>query len=231
MNIAIIPARGGSKRIPRKNIKSFDGQPMIGHSINAAMKSGCFDRIIVSTDDEEISEIAKSLGAEVPFVRPPELSDDYTPTIPVVQHGIKKLDLPRSAHICCLYPTAPFATSDLIVEGLALLDSHSVDYVFVAAQHRAPIQRAFRITADAGVGMFQPENFDRRSQDLEKAYYDAGQFYWGRCASFEAGIPFFSSRSKALIQPAHLVQDIDTPDDWERAERLFKLWRQRGEDQ
>jgi len=227
MNIAIIPARGGSKRIPRKNIKEFFGKPLIAYSIEAAINSGCFERIIVSTDDREIAEIAKKFGAEVPFTRPNDISDDYASTLDVIAHAITELKLPLNYNLCCIYATAPLISSNKISEGLALLTSSKLDYVFSATEFSFPIQRAFRCSNNGLVEMFQPEHFDSRSQDLEKAYHDAGQFYWGKCVAFLEARPFFGQKSKPIILPNYLVQDIDTIDDWERAEIMFKLLKRK----
>jgi N-acylneuraminate cytidylyltransferase len=225
MKLAVIPARGGSKRIPRKNIKPFCGKPMIAWSIVAAIESGCFDRIIVSTDDVEIADIARKYGAEVPFMRPAELSDDHTGTIPVIAHAIgwqQKNGLSPLA-VCCIYATAPFARGEQLKCGLAILEKRNCDYVFSVTSYAFPIQRAIRITSAGRVEMFQPENFNTRSQDLQEAFHDAGQFYWGRPEAWLTGKPIFSSNSSPLILPRYLVQDIDTPEDWHRAEIMFKV--------
>ena len=228
MNIAIIPARGGSKRIPRKNIKNFLGKPMIAYSIEAAIASECFDKIIVSTDDFEISEVAIQYGAEVPFIRPSNVSDDFSTTIDVIQHAIKELGLADDVNICCLYATAPFVTEKSLSEGLSLLSSCELDYAFSAAEFSFPIQRAFRLNENKKVEMFQPEHFNTRSQDLENSYHDAGQFYWGKCSAFKEGKPFFSSEAKPVILPSTRVQDIDTEEDWARAELIFKLLKEQS---
>lgn len=224
MKLAIIPARGGSKRIPRKNIKSFCGKPMIAWSIEAARLAGCFDRIIVSTDDTEIADVASSHGAEVPFMRPPELSDDHTGTIPVIAHAVDWLN--RSAgpigFACCLYATAPFVQAEDLQRGFEVLKSSGADYAFSVTSYAFPIQRAIRITTDQRVEMFSPEHFNTRSQDLEEAFHDAGQFYWGRAAAWLAGKSLFSRDAAPVLLSRHRVQDIDTPEDWERAEWLFK---------
>jgi len=224
MKLAIIPARGGSKRIPRKNIKAFGGKPMIAWSIEAARLSGCFDRIIVSTDDVEIVDVARAHGAEVPFMRPPELSDDQTGTIPVIAHAIDWLI--RNAgpveFACCIYATAPFVQAEDLRRGFDLLQQIGADYAFSVTNYAFPIQRAIRITADQRVEMFNPENFTSRSQDLEEAFHDAGQFYWGRAAAWLAGKPLLSHDAVPMMLPRHRVQDIDTPEDWVHAEWLFK---------
>lgn len=225
MKLAVIPARGGSKRIPRKNIKFFHGKPMIAWSIEAAKQSGCFDRIIVSTDDYEIAEVAMAFGAEVPFMRPPELSDDYTGTTPVIAHAIAWQNNQglKVSEACCLYATAPFVQTKDIQRGLKLLLSGDSDYAFSVTSYPFPIQRAIRITPNNRVEMFQPECFETRSQDLQEAWHDAGQFYWGKANSWLAQKPLFGSGAAPVFLPRHLVQDIDTPEDWVRAELMFKF--------
>jgi pseudaminic acid cytidylyltransferase len=224
VKLVVIPARGGSKRIPRKNIKNFCGKPMIAWSIEAARLSGCFDRIIVSTDDAEIAEVARARGAEVPFVRPPELSDDHTGTIPVIAHAIDWMN--RNAgpvdFACCLYATAPFVQAQDLRRGFDLLQHSGADYAFSVTSYAFPIQRAIRITADQRLAMFNPEHFTTRSQDLEEAFHDAGQFYWGRADAWLAGKALFTHDASPVLLPRHRVQDIDTAEDWERAEWLFK---------
>ncbi len=225
MNIAIIPARGGSKRIPRKNIKNFHGKPIIAYSIEAAIQSGCFDRVIVSTDDSEIADISRKLGAEVSFLRPDNLSDDFATTLDVMKHAIdwcKKQQL-CVKFVCCLYATAPFISPQYLQEGYTLIKSEELDYVFSATSFAFPIQRAIKITTQGTIEMFQPEYFNHRSQDLIEAYHDAGQFYWGTSEAFINRKPFFSPRSKAVLLPRKYVQDIDTQEDWELAEALFKV--------
>ena len=223
MKIAVIPARGGSKRIPRKNIRPFGGKPMIAWSIEAALASGCFDRVIVSTDDEEIADVARRYGAEVPYMRPPELSDDHTGTIPVIAHAILAAQQEGSAAtaVCCIYATAPFVRPEDLVEGLDLLERTGCDYAFSVTSYASPIQRAIRVTAANRVEMFWPEQISTRSQDLEAAYHDAAQFYWGRPRAWMAGKPIFSADSVPIILPRARVQDIDTSEDWQRAELMF----------
>lgn len=224
MNLAVIPARGGSKRIPRKNIKMFCGQPMIAWSIQAALSSGCFDKIIVSTDDAEVAEVAQRFGAQVPFIRPQALADDHTGTLPVIRHSIDTCEAMgfHATQVCCIYATAPFITADDILRGLELSKSGNVTYAFTATTYAFPIQRALKLHSDGGVEMFNPEHFQTRSQDLEEALHDAGQFYWGNAASWKQGLPFFTPQSKPVLLPRHRVQDIDTLEDWERAEWMFK---------
>lgn len=224
MRLCVIPARGGSKRIPRKNIKDFCGLPMIARPIAAARESNCFDRIIVSTDDQEIAEVARAHGAEVPFMRPPELSDDHTATIPVVAHAIhwqaQHGEMPDL--VCCIYATAPFVAADDITHGRHLLEASAASYAFSVTSYPFPIQRAIRLSASGNVAMFSPEHFNTRSQDLEDAYHDAGQFYWGKTTAWLDGKPIFSNAAVPVILPRHRVQDIDTPEDWLRAEIMFR---------
>ncbi len=223
MRLAVIPARGGSKRIPGKNIKAFGGLPMIAWSIRAAIHSQCYDRIIVSTDDDEIASVAKDYGADVPFKRPANLADDHTGTIPVIAHAIDWHNQHGIAvtQVCCIYATAPFVGATDLQRGLQALQSTDADYAFSVTSYAFPIQRAIRITAEHRVEMFQPEHFSTRSQDLEEAWHDAGQFYWGRASAWLAQKPIFSTDSVPIPLPRYRVQDIDTPEDWHRAELMF----------
>ena len=225
MNLCVIPARGGSKRIPRKNIREFCGKPMIAWSIDAAERSGCFEQIVVSTDDPEIAEVARSLGASVPFMRPAELADDFAGTTPVVAHAVQWF-LDQNAEpdaVCCLYATAPFVQSADIKKSLGLLKQTTSDhFVFTATSYSSPIQRALKINPTTGQAhMWQPNHFNKRSQDLEEAYHDAGQFYWGRPSSWLTAGNLFEG-SQMLVLPRWRVQDIDTQDDWIRAELMHK---------
>jgi len=224
-NIAIIPARSGSKRILRKNIKIFCGKPIIAWSIEAALQSGCFKRIIISTDDVEIAEVAKIYGAEVPFMRPAALSDDHTGTVPVIRHAIEWMI--QQGHepeqVCCIYATAPFITPSDIKRGLEILTEACCDYAFSVTSYSSPIQRAIRITQQKRVDMFNPTQFNARSQDLEQAFHDAGQFYWGRTSAWLAEKIIFSSDAAPVLLPRYQVQDIDTMEDWHRAELMFQI--------
>lgn len=225
MKVAIIPARGGSKRIPRKNIRAFCGKPIIAWSIQATLESAAFDRVIVSTDDAEIAAVAKSHGAEVPFVRPEELSNDHAGTVAVIKHSLQWL----AAHggmpdyVCCIYATAPFVTADDLERSFKSLIEAGSDYAFSVTSFPFPIQRALKILSDGRLAMFQPEHLNTRSQDLEHAYHDAGQFYWGRAAAFLNDVPLFSKAAVPVMLLRHRVQDIDTLEDWTRAELLFRL--------
>lgn len=223
MRLAVIPARGGSKRIPRKNILAFCGKPMIAWSIEAARASNCFDRIIVSTDNDEIAETALAFGADVPFERPAELSDDHTGTLAVIAHAIgwQTENGTVPSQVCCIYATAPFVRPEDLRLGLEHLEAEACDYVFSATQYPFPVQRAFRLTQSGRAEMVYPEHFGTRSQDLEEFYHDAGQFYWGQTLAWLEQRPIFSAGAFPLILPRYRVEDIDTLDDWKRAEGLF----------
>ncbi|MBR7887581.1 pseudaminic acid cytidylyltransferase [Marinomonas sp. A79] len=224
MNIAIIPARGGSKRIPRKNIKLFYGKPMIAYSIEAAKNAGCFDRIIVSTDDDEIANVATRWGAEVPFMRPSGIADDYATTMDVMEHAVNWCVTQGGAvnNVCCLYATAPFVLPKYLLQGLRVLSDNKVQFAFSATSFAFPIQRAIRLNDEQAVSMFSPEFEQTRSQDLVEAFHDAGQFYWGKAEAYIAHKPIFADHSRAIVLPRKYVQDIDTQEDWELAEALYK---------
>jgi pseudaminic acid cytidylyltransferase len=222
MIVAVIPARGGSKRILRKNIRPFAGKPIIAYSIAAARQCGLFDRIIVSTDDEEIAGVARGFGAETPFRRPPELADDHIGTDPVTAHALTWLaDHGQDAEFaCCIYATAPFLQAGDLRRGYDALVGTGKCFAFAVTTYDFSMQRAIRVLPGGGVGPFFPQWIDSRSQDLELAHHDAGQFYWGRAAAFRAGLPMFAAHSIAILLPRHRVQDIDTPEDWARAELM-----------
>lgn len=225
MNVAIIPARGGSKRIPRKNIRDFCGKPMIAWSIEAAKTSAIFDRILVSTDDPEIREIALAWGADVPFERPSELADDHAGTLPVIRHAVNWLKVNGTpiSRACCIYATAPFLQPVFLHDALERLTADpNVEFVFSVTAFEFPIFRALRLGKDNQTSMFWPEHEITRSQDLPTTYHDAGQFYWGSAQAWLTKDRIFSSNSRAVILPPHLVQDIDTPEDWVLAELKFK---------
>jgi len=223
MNIAIIPARGGSKRIPRKNIKMFSGRPMIVHSIEAALQSELFDHIVVSTDDEEIAEIAQQAGAEVPFLRRADLADDNTATAPVIEDALSQCaEIGWHAElVCCIYPCAPFIHRKDLFDSLDLLKNSAAAFSFPIAHYQNAVQRALRLLPGSRVAAFYPEFELTRSQDLEPAFHDAGQFYWGSAEAwgryskiYEVGV--------GLVIPHWRVVDIDTTDDWERAELIYE---------
>ena len=225
MILAVIPARGGSKRIPGKNIRSFCGRPIIAYSVDAAQKSGIFDRIIVSTDDELIAQTAEKLGAEVPFWRPPELSDDRTPTVPVIRHAVEWVESQGAAprQVCCVYPTAPFLRAADLREGQLCLNEHpGTDFVVSATDFGFPVQRALQARADGTMELLYPEHDVTRSQDLRETFHDAGQFYWGTPRAWSRYDGFFKAVTRIIRLPRHRVQDIDTEEDWIRAEWIFR---------
>lgn len=230
MAIAIIPARGGSKRIPRKNIRPFCGQPMLAYAIQAAQKSGCFSKILVSTDDDEIAEVARQLGAEVPFQRPANLADDHTGTTPVVIDTIQRLDQLgiQSEHYCCIYATVPLIQADDLKAAYQRLIASKAPFVYTVAEFGFPIQRAVWMDEQGRVTPFWPEQMAKRSQDLEPAYQDAGQFYWGTRAAWLGGISPVGGEGIGHILPRHRVVDIDTPEDWHLAELLYQVLAQDG---
>jgi len=224
--IAIIPARGGSKRIPKKNIKDFHGKPIISYTIQTALKSKLFDKVIVSTDDDEIAKIAKECGADVPFLRPKELSDDYTGIAEVIDHAInfyKKQNIYYD-YSCLLYATSPFLKVEYLYEGLEKLKNSDAKISFAATLMPFPIQRTFKITSDNRCEMFWPEHYYSRSQDLEEAYHDAVLFSWSNLKiELKEGMIGYSYQSIPIIIPRHFVQDIDTLEDWENAEILYSV--------
>ena len=224
MNVAVIPARGGSKRIPRKNIREFCGKPMIAWSIEVAKQSKLFDRIIVSTDDEEIAEVAKSYGAKVPFVRPAELSDDYAGTTEVIAHAVTWMHEQgwQPEAICCIYATSVFLTVDDLKKGFNALSVGNWSYAFSVTDFEYPIFRSFKKCSDGGVEMFFPAYFESSSQDLPEALHDAAQFYWGKPEAWLKNINLFDRHSCPVIIPRWRVEDIDTEDDWAQAEIKFK---------
>lgn len=224
MQVAIIPARGGSKRIAKKNIRLFAGKPIIAYSIEAAFQSGLFERVIVSTDDPEIARVAMKYGAEIPFIRPAELSGDHVATIPVIRHAIDWFHRREISvtHACCLYAASPFIRVQDLKQGHANLMADHVEFSFPVATFPAPIFRALKIEQQ-NAGMFWPEHELTRSQDLPEAYFDAGQFYWGTSAAFQRHDGFFGASSAPVIVPRHLAQDIDTPEDWTNAEIIFQM--------
>lgn len=224
MNVAIIPARGGSKRIPRKNVRMFCGRPMIAWSIQRAVESGLFDRIIVSTDDPEIMAVAREHGAEIPFVRPAELANDHAATLPVIRHAVEWLGQDGASIdlACCIYATAPLLTEEKLREGCSTLQQdRQLDFTFAVARFDFPIFRAVSLDSDHRVKMFWPEHETTRSQDLTPAFHDAGQFYWGTRDAWLKKERIFSSRSAGVVIPNSQVQDIDVEEDWGVAELKF----------
>jgi N-acylneuraminate cytidylyltransferase len=230
LRIAIIPARGGSQRIPRKNIRPFAGRPIIAYSIDAARNSALFDRIVVSTDDSEIAEVARAAGAEVPFMRPKELADDRTGVAEVIKHALEWFAArgQRFDAACLIYPTAPFLTGGALREGLQTLEASKRSFALAVTPYAFPIQRSVKVNDEGAIEAFWPEHAFSRSQDLEPAYHDAGQFCWGRAEAFLQSITIFSIASAAVVLPRSLVQDIDTPDDWHNAEIAYETLQRRG---
>jgi len=230
--VAIIPARGGSKRIPHKNLKAFAGLPIIAHSIRVALASGLFDQVVVSTDDPEIEAVAREHGAQVPFRRPAHLADDHATTHAVVSHALQELTSQGQVltHACCIYATAPFLQQRFLHEGLALLQQHPERaFAFSVSGFGFPVQRALTLDAEGALVPLNPQFRETRSQDLAPAYQDAGQFYWGRVEAWLQNEVLYSERSLPVIIPRHLVQDIDTEDDWLRAQYLYAALKAGGE--
>jgi len=228
--VAVIPARAGSKRIPGKNIKPFNGQPMIAWSIRAARLSGLFERIVVTTDSEEIVAIATEHGAECPFRRPADLADDHTPTAPVVRHALQWL-LDQGQRVdaaCCLYATAPFVQAGDLRTGYETLTSTGCGAAFTVSSYGSPIFRALKVTEDGSLAMFQPQYELTRSQDLPEAYFDAGQFYWLDGQRFMRDVKLYTADARPVILPRWRVQDIDTMEDWTRASLMHRMLTEQG---
>jgi len=221
--VAIIPARIGSKRIPNKNIKLFAGQPIISYSIHVARETGLFDRLIVSTDSLEIAAVSKEYGAEVPFIRPAELSDDFTGTDAVILHALNWL----SEHgediqfVCCIYATAPFTQPEYIRAGFELLKKANATSAFTVTTYPYPIYRSLKINENERLEMIWPDYLNVRTQDLSEAYHDAGQFYWADVKKYLIEKKLFSQDAIPIILPRYLVQDIDTNEDWQHAEAMY----------
>lgn len=224
MKIAVIPARGGSKRIPRKNIKPFAGSPMISYAINAARASGLFSHIVVSTDDEEIADISRKLGAETPFVRPADLADDHATTASVIVHAIERCDSLgwQVGAVCCIYPAVPFLRAPDLVAAWKLYEASSADYCFPVAEFPSAVQRALHRDADGRLSPIDPANELVRTQDLKPAFFDAGQFYWGSKEAW-LGNPRIHSNGIGFVVPGWRAVDIDTADDWDRAELIHQI--------
>jgi N-acylneuraminate cytidylyltransferase len=225
MKLCVIPARGGSKRIPRKNIKAFCGKPMIAYAIEAAKSSNLFDSIIVSTDDSEIASVSESYGAEVPFKRPEELANDYAGTVEVIAHAINECEKNglKPERVCCIYPCVPLIQAEDLRNALVLLESIThADYAFPVTEFPSAIQRGLKRQPNGKMSSFYPENEKKRTQDLESAYYDVGQFYWG-CRDSWLKNTAIHNNGVGYVIPSWRVVDIDTPDDWARAELFFKF--------
>jgi pseudaminic acid cytidylyltransferase len=230
LDIALIPARGGSKRIPGKNVKLFRGKPMLAWSVEAAQASGLFDRIVVSTDSEEIAAVARAHGAEVPFLRPADISDDFTPLASVIKHALAWLQADGAdvERICTILATAPFVRPADLVAGRQALVEADVASVFAVTSFAFPILRALRITDDGSLAMVWPEHELTRSNDLPEMYHDAGQFYWLDAARFLTAGRAYTQDARPVVLPRYIVQDIDTPEDWIRAELMHRVQEDAG---
>ena len=227
MIVAVIPARGGSKRIPKKNIKEFFGKPIISYSIRAAIDSQLFDKVIVSTDCENIAQVAIKYGAEVPFMRPEELSGDFLGTHEVVGHALKWLEDFGDAvdFACCIYATAPMIQGTDLIKGYDLIKTEKWKAVIAATKYSYPVFRSFKKLPNGGLEMVFPEHYNSRSQDLPEVYHDAGQFYWAKAQEWK-NKPGGCSENNTIIElPNYLVQDIDTIEDWNRAEKIYENYK------
>jgi len=224
MIVAIIPARGGSKRIPRKNIKKFNGKPMIAWAIQVAKKSQLFDCVVVSTDDNEIKKIAEQHGATVPFIRPSNISDDHTPTVPVISHAVKEIDrlYQRVEYACCIYPCSPFILVSDLVKSFNLIKSSSESFVYPVTEYPHSIFRAMKRSKEGKMEFLYPEHELSRTQDLEETFHDSGQFYWGKAEAWRK-LRKMHTDGVGMKIPYYRVIDIDTEDDWKRAELFFSL--------
>jgi pseudaminic acid cytidylyltransferase len=221
MNIAVIPARGGSKRIPRKNIKEFNGKPAISYAIKAALESQVFSEVIVSTDDEEIAEYSRSQGAKIPWLRSEQLSNDFATTSQVMQDAVLNLESDNFDNVCCIYPVTPLLRPKYISEGLRVLNDGNWDYVFSAIKNDSNPQRFFTLNSSNSVSMLFPEFELTRTQDLQQTFYDAGQFYWGKKSAWLDKRPIFDSLSTIIEMSKEDAVDIDTFSHWKLAEDLY----------
>lgn len=225
--VAIIPARGGSKRIPRKNIRPFAGRPMIEYAVDLARYSGLFARIVVSTDSDEVATLAEQAGADVPFRRPGELAEDHTTTAAVLEHALGALDArAQYDYACCIYPATPFTTPDDLRAGLAFVADGGAASSFAVAGFAAPIWRALERRPDGSMAMVWPEHRDTRSQDLPEAFHDAGQFYWMPVVGFLDAPVLLTESSRGVVFERWRAHDIDTEEDWLRAEAIYQTMKQ-----
>lgn len=229
-SIAIIPARGGSKRIPRKNIKDFLGKPIIAYSIEAAVQSGVFDEIMVSTDDEEIADVARKYGAQVPFLRSAETSNDFATTADVINEVLNWYEERNNKYdiVCCLYATAPFVNADKLCQALELIKGDNFDSAFSCTSFSYPVLRGLMIDDKGRIAMKWPEYRNSRSQDLPQFYHDAGQFYFATVKAFRKANGFWGENTAPIIISELEVQDLDTPTDWALAEMKYKLLKKDG---
>lgn len=232
MRVAIIPARGGSKRIPRKNIRPFLGKPIIAYSIEAAIASGQFDKVIVSTDDQEIADVAQSFGAEVPFLRDRTLADDHATIMDVLSDAYGRLTgvYGDVTELCCIYATAPFVTIRALKQGAEILRTAEAAVALSVAKFNYPIQRALGMTSKGTLEMIDKRHLTTRSQDLPEAFMDAAQFIWCDAQLFKSGsTSLFEMGVAPVVLPTAEVQDIDTLEDWQRAEAIFQYLQSKSE--
>lgn len=224
MKLCVIPARGGSKRIPRKNIRVFCGKPMIVWAIECALQSRLFQKVIVSTDDENIADVARAAGAETPFLRPANLADDFTPTVPVIAHAVEASEKIgwNIEYACCIYPCVPLLETADLVDAFELMQRNKALFSYPVTDYAHPIQRAMRQLPSGQMQFLHPENEMARTQDLERTYHDAGQFYWGRACAWKARMNMHTA-GIGLVVPRWRVVDIDNEDDWKRGELLHKV--------
>jgi N-acylneuraminate cytidylyltransferase len=227
-SIAIITARGGSKRIPRKNVRFFLGQPIIVYSIQAAIGAKIFDEIMVSTDSEEIANVAKEYGANIPFMRSSRTSDDYATTSDVIKEVIECYQEKgvQFEHVCCIYPTAPFVTSDKLKASFQLLKDFGVDSVVPVTKFSFPIWRSFKMEGNK-ISYNWPEFALKRSQDLPPAYHDCGQFYFFKCEEFLKTGKLVTDNTIGLEVSESEVQDIDNEEDWKMAEIKYNVFKEK----
>jgi N-acylneuraminate cytidylyltransferase len=222
-NLAVIPARGGSKRIPRKNIRAFCGRPLMEYPISAAIESALFQRVIVSTDDEEIAAVARAAGAEVPFLRSAETATDFATTAQVLLEVVDCLADPFDS-VCCLYPTAPFVTAGILRASHETFLKSGADALMPLVRYGHPIQRSLEIVGDRARYLY-PENIGTRTQDLRPRYHDCGQFYWVHWRGLKEQRRFIAGEIAPFIMDETRVHDIDSPEDWSLAEMKFRLLR------
>ncbi len=224
-SVAIIPARGGSKRIPRKNIRELSGRPLLWWSVQLCLESGAFDEVIVSTDDDEIAGIARAAGASTPFMRPESLANDVAPTVDVIAHAVEWLDAAgRTVDLaCCVYPASVFlGPEDLVRSRDLLVGTPHASYVATVTRYAHPVQRAMSMADNGRLAFVEPEYAAFRTQDLEERWHDAGQFYWGRAQAWRDRLPILPNAVGYVVDAAR-VCDIDTEEDWRRAEVLHRI--------
>jgi pseudaminic acid cytidylyltransferase len=223
--VAIIPARGGSKRIPRKNVRKLAGKPAIAYPIELALNAGIFERVIVNTEDQDIASVAIEYGAEVPFLRGDELSDDTSTTLDVIADAAIRLNLSNLDILCCIYPVTPLLTVERLLQAFELLKKGDWDYVFPACEYTTPIERALRKDYSGKVNFLLPEYLSIRTQDITKSFYDSGQFYFGKANAWKSKLPILSGNSTFIELLRHEVIDIDEEEDWEFVSQILELER------